>query len=131
VIGNILYAVAVLGLSFGLLEYLKTSEFPGEGVYRMESYSTNGVPQALSGGEYVREPRLFLEFASTSFLSLNGRDTRGRYSFNPTQHEFTWVPDNIHPESIIKATYQLSDDGLVLRGRQGADDVAIVLKRVK
>lgn len=131
-IASALYSVAILALSLGLIAYLvKSNKNDWDGVYQIESYSINGAPQPLGGGENFREPKLFMDFNGGSYLSLNGKDTRGHCLFDAGRHEFTWIADNKHPETTLKGTYQLDASSLALQGKQNADSVAITLKRLR
>lgn len=105
-------------------------QYTQEGAYKIERYSINGTPRPLSAGEYGKDPKMYFEFGNFSLLSLDGKNTRGSYSFNKEQREFTWTPDKKNPDSVLKGTYQINGDEMTLRGKQGADDVEIGLRRV-
>lgn len=131
-IASALYAAAILSFSIGLIVYLVNSNRNDtDGVYQIESYSVNGAAQSLTAGENYREPRLFIDFNGRSYLSLNGRDTRGRFTFNSSHHEFTWTKDWKTPEAKLKGTYRVGASALMLEGTEGADTVIMALKRLR
>jgi len=63
-------------------------------------------------------------------LSLNGNNTIGSYSVDPTKQEFVWTPDSRAPDTVVKGTYETIGDEMTIKGRRGPDDIEIMLKRV-
>ena len=130
-IGSLIYGTVIFFLAVGLLAYLtSTLTSHQEGVYKIERYSMNGVPRTLSAGKYGRDPLIYFELGNNLVESLDGQHTRGNYTFNTEKQEFTLTADRKNPDAVLKGTYQTDGDEMTLRGKQGTDDVEIILRRV-
>ena len=101
-----------------------------DGEYKIERYAINGTPQTLSPGKYGTDAMMYLEVRNSTLLSLNGMNTIGGFTIDPTKQAFVWTPDSKEPDTVMNGTFQTNGDELTLKGKIGSDDLEIMLKRV-
>ncbi|HEY2846198.1 MAG TPA: hypothetical protein VGI80_00175 [Pyrinomonadaceae bacterium] len=130
-VANLAYGALVFAGMMGVVILEKRyNPRPYEGAYTIERYSVNGVPQPVGPGQFGMGPTMYLEIRDLLVLSLNGKNTMGKYTIDPATRAFSWTPDPKAPDVVVNGTYETTGNEITLIGTNGTDSLEYILKRI-